>query len=628
MKHIAKLFVISMVALTAGSLLGQDKSPVITASPVSIEHAQFVDAPQCSTGLVYDDGTWENGYGWNCGFGWGRWVMMMTPATYPYNINQICVALTRTAAGSATWTFNLVLFGGAPGVPNNDSMWSTSVTANNVPTWPSVGWFDFPVSGVPAISSGSVYVGISYDPCVNAGHFIGADQSATTPLRTGYGYIQSAWTTIQTFFPSYRALGIRVEGTGQTYAHDIGVGPFLSLPPWFLVNQTYAIKTRVSNFGTSNETGVPIRWFINNVLTNTTNINLNAGQSDSVSNNWTPTSAGSYTLKYVSALSGDQNPSNDTVQVVRQVYSTIPIPYYCNCAATTWTPITGGTPGPTGDDATMTVSIPFTFTYNATGYTQVSICTNGWVALGSTTSTTYTNDLCTTSGPDLNKLCPFWDDLNNTVNGISYTTLGTAPNRIFVVEYLHIPYFSGSGDVTFQVRLYENGNRIEFIYGPAVQNLSATGSVGLNYAPGGSGNVLSATPGNPCTATTWSTTSCNNSVPYNTTNLASGTVYAFVCVTGINPISSEVPNVYSLSQNYPNPFNPATIISYGIPKPGNVKLIVYDLLGREVATLVNEFQQAGRYKVDFDGSKLASGMYIYRIESGSFTDSKKMLLVK
>jgi len=197
-----------------------------------------------------------------------------------------------------------------------------------------------------------------------------------------------------------------------------------------------------------------------------------------------------------------------------------------------------------------------------------------------------------------------------------------------VVEYLHIPYFSGSGDVTFQVRLYENGNRIEFIYGPAVQNLSATGSVGLNYAPGGSGNVLSATPGNPCTATTWSTTSCNNSVPYNTTNLASGTVYAFVCVTGINQISSEVPNVYSLSQNYPNPFNPTTTISYGIPKPGNVKLIVYDLLGREVATLVNEFQQAGRYKVDFDGSKLASGMYIYRIESGSFTDSKKMLLVK
>lgn len=85
---------------------------------------------------------------------------------------------------------------------------------------------------------------------------------------------------------------------------------------------------------------------------------------------------------------------------------------------------------------------------------------------------------------------------------------------------------------------------------------------------------------------------------------------------------------YELVQNYPNPFNPSTVIRYQLPKAGNVKLIVYDILGREVAKLIDEFQNDGRYEVKFDASNLSSGVYIYRLEANDFVDSKKMLLVK
>ncbi len=85
---------------------------------------------------------------------------------------------------------------------------------------------------------------------------------------------------------------------------------------------------------------------------------------------------------------------------------------------------------------------------------------------------------------------------------------------------------------------------------------------------------------------------------------------------------------YSLQQNYPNPFNPTTVINYQIPKDGLVTLKVYDVLGREVATLINEHQQAGRYNINFDASNLPSGVYIYQIRAGDYNQSRKMLLIK
>jgi len=90
----------------------------------------------------------------------------------------------------------------------------------------------------------------------------------------------------------------------------------------------------------------------------------------------------------------------------------------------------------------------------------------------------------------------------------------------------------------------------------------------------------------------------------------------------------EIPEIYSLSQNYPNPFNPTTVIQYSIPEVTNVKLKIYDMLGREIRTLVNQEQSAGVYNVEFNAAHLSSGVYFYRVEAGSFVASKKLLLLK
>jgi len=113
-----------------------------------------------------------------------------------------------------------------------------------------------------------------------------------------------------------------------------------------------------------------------------------------------------------------------------------------------------------------------------------------------------------------------------------------------------------------------------------------------------------------------------------------GTYMLFTSTGGVTGISSNNNSIqeFELEQNYPNPFNPHTTISYGLPKNGTVKLIVYNLIGKEVATLVkDEFKSAGRYSNDFDGSKLSSGIYFYVLEVNDGKDfrmTKKMLLIK
>ncbi len=99
-------------------------------------------------------------------------------------------------------------------------------------------------------------------------------------------------------------------------------------------------------------------------------------------------------------------------------------------------------------------------------------------------------------------------------------------------------------------------------------------------------------------------------------------------VVGISSGSENIAADYNLGQNYPNPFNPTTNLEFTIPKSGFVSLKVYDVLGKEVKTLVNETRAAGIYKIKFDGNNLSSGLYFYRLESAEFVDIKRMILVK
>jgi|GEM_PF-671245 len=102
----------------------------------------------------------------------------------------------------------------------------------------------------------------------------------------------------------------------------------------------------------------------------------------------------------------------------------------------------------------------------------------------------------------------------------------------------------------------------------------------------------------------------------------------FVVITGVNEKDPNVPSTYALKQNYPNPFNPVTTISFDMPVNGEVKIVVYDLLGKAVATLHDGKLQAGYHKFTFTGTGLPTGVYFYRVESKDFTDLKKMTLIK
>jgi hypothetical protein len=109
-------------------------------------------------------------------------------------------------------------------------------------------------------------------------------------------------------------------------------------------------------------------------------------------------------------------------------------------------------------------------------------------------------------------------------------------------------------------------------------------------------------------------------------------------ITGVTEQALQLPDHFSLSEAYPNPFNPTTRISYSVGRvvalsgsegpAAKVRLAVYDLLGREVAVLVDEGKTPGTYQVEFDGAKLASGVYLCRMTAGNFVDCKKLVLLK
>ena len=90
----------------------------------------------------------------------------------------------------------------------------------------------------------------------------------------------------------------------------------------------------------------------------------------------------------------------------------------------------------------------------------------------------------------------------------------------------------------------------------------------------------------------------------------------------------DIPQSFELSQNYPNPFNPTTVIRYGLPEAAKVRLTVYNVLGEQIAELLNEERGAGYHEVNFNASGIASGVYYYRIETGSFVSVRKLVVVK
>ena len=201
---------------------------------------------------------------------------------------------------------------------------------------------------------------------------------------------------------------------------------------------------------------------------------------------------------------------------------------------------------------------------------------------------------------------------------ITNLTQGQFPSELWDTVYFRtsVAYFGGT---------YWGGANLDhpFSYDPTksflliVEHCAAPGS-GMNIRQSNLGGVKRV----------WSVGGCPFTPNPTSDDYTPSTGINVEPALGTNTQHNNVPVDYYLSQNYPNPFNPTTQISYAIPSAGNVRLVVYDILGREIATLVNEFKTAGYYGVNFDASNLASGIYVYRIEAGDFRDTKKMLLIK
>ncbi len=187
-----------------------------------------------------------------------------------------------------------------------------------------------------------------------------------------------------------------------------------------------------------------------------------------------------------------------------------------------------------------------------------------------------------------------------TVYSGTYNPAGTG------LQYINLatPYsYNGTGNLLIEI-CYDNS---AWTSNTTVAGTSQTGTVIHNHVDGSSGCTL--------TSTSTASTRPNLCMIINT-------------ATSVNPVGTSLPQVYSLSQNYPNPFNPTTKINFALPKQGFVTLKIYDVLGREVRTLVNEVKSAGSYTVDFNASEYSSGVYFYKLESNDFSDIKKMMLIK
>lgn len=153
----------------------------------------------------------------------------------------------------------------------------------------------------------------------------------------------------------------------------------------------------------------------------------------------------------------------------------------------------------------------------------------------------------------------------------------------------------------------------------------------MPYGVTGSGGGKTSSTNNTLVFTVGETITGKTSSSTNIAVMGFWNVYQKDVLTSVEE-EELLPVEFKLEQNYPNPFNPSTKIRFSIPKVGSglvlTVLKVYDILGNEVATLVNEDKPAGRYEVEFNAASLASGVYFYQLKAGSFVETKKMILLK
>lgn len=402
----------------------------------------------------------------------------------------------------------------------------------------------------------------------------------------------------------------------------------------------------------------------------------------------------------------------------------------------------------TSDDQTVQVNLPFTFTYYGQNYTTISVCTNGWIAMGTTTSTDYSNSRIPDSDGPSAMIAPFWEDLSPQYQG-SVSHYYDQTENCFIIEFKNVrqyrptsatetfeavffdpsyyPTSSGDGDILFQyehvsdpasctigienqsetvglqylfdeeynpaatqlrpglaiyfttlsiyprlavtltphnppVQIPAAGGTFDFtiniqnlesdpltfdgwieavlpngnVYGPIInrQGLAIAGGAAIQrqlsqYVPGYApmGSYIYRAKAGVYPDTVW------NQDSFPLTKLgrdgrAGGRGWELLGWDTADELTAELLLDYELDGSFPNPFNNRTLIQFSIPVAGNVKLLVYDVQGREAARLAEGYFPAGRHSALFDASGLPSGVYFARLTAGDYTQTRKLMLLK
>ncbi len=289
-------------------------------------------------------------------------------------------------------------------------------------------------------------------------------------------------------------------------------------------------------------------------------------------------------------------------------------------------------------DFTVNPTLPFTFKYYGRNYTRVRISSDGWIAFGTGTQTAFNNYPLPNRDGVTNMVAAFWDDLfestNNPTSKLFY--YNDAVNRRFIVEWDSVAHYSGTQfRESFQIILYDPA----FYPTP-----TGDGEILVQYRI--VGEEGSCTIGiEDSTQTIGLQYLYNSTYDQTASEIRDGVAIKFttkppdrLVSVGERTSSGALPQEFSLEPNYPNPFNPATTITYALPMGGHVSLKLYDIVGREVCTLVDEEQQAGVKSVRWDsktryGTQAASGVYFVRLDVHAakgkvFSKVRKIMLLK
>jgi len=325
-----------------------------------------------------------------------------------------------------------------------------------------------------------------------------------------------------------------------------------------------------------------------------------------------------------------------------------------------WVDPTSGQQGPQSDDIVSgPYSLPFTFPFYGQNYTQVYMCSNGFITFNSGASNTTTGTIPTTGFQTF--IAPYWHDLYPTQSGQAKVFMDTE-NQSAVFAWVNCPLFNPrTSTVNVEVILYADG-RIYFEYGTCSAGSAAVGLqqnsttysvVGNTYAVTSNTAILYQRSNIFCvpSQTSFSIPAGGNiqfSILWDARNRSLGDslngIFNFSGSASNSPLivpvimnvgivdaasdMTELPKRFALNQNYPNPFNPVTEIKFQLDKSAMTKLDVFDVSGRKVLNLVNGVMSPGTHSASFNGTYLSSGVYFYRLQSGTNNAVRKMMLVK